>query len=200
MKIIGLTGGIGSGKTTVANMFRELGIPVYDSDKEAKLLMNTSKKLKKAIVELFGDTAYNSSGLNRKYIADKVFKDSELLNKLNSIVHPAVREHFLEWAKSKKTNYVIQESAIIFENANEDFYHAIILVTAPIEDRIDRILKRDNTTRESVLFRMDNQWSDEKKKELSSYVVFNDDISKTKLKIDEINYFLSKNDASNKKY
>lgn len=194
MKIIGLTGGIGSGKTTVANMFRELGIPVYDSDKEAKLLMNTSRKLRKAIISLFGDNAYVNNVLNRKFIADKVFKDSNLLNKLNSIVHPAVREHFLVWAKSKKTNYVIQESAIIFENDNQAFYDAIILVTAPLEDRIDRILNRDNTTRENILYRISNQLKDEQKEKLSNFIVFNKNISETKLKIKEINNFLSKND------
>lgn len=194
MKIIGLTGGIGSGKTTVANMFRELGVPVYDSDQEAKLLMNTSKKLRKAIIGLFGDNAYVNNVLNRQYIADKVFKDSNLLNKLNSIVHPAVREHFLVWADSKNTDYVIQESAIIFENDNQSFYDAIILVTAPIEDRIDRILKRDNTTRENILYRMSNQFNDEQKEKLSNFIVFNKNISETRLKIKEINDFLSKDD------
>jgi len=192
MKIVGLTGGIGSGKTTVANMFREIGVPVYDSDMEAKLLMHSSDKIVKAITSLFGKLAYINGELNRDYISAKVFTNSELLEKLNAIVHPAVREHFLDWAKEKKVSYVIQESAIIFENDNADFYDAIILVTAPVEDRIARILKRDATTKENILARMENQWDDEKKEKLSDFIIFNKDISKTKLKVIEINEILIK--------
>ncbi len=186
MMIVGLTGGIGSGKSTVANMFRALGVPVYDSDKEAKLLMNSSKKIKKDIIELLGKDAYIQENLNKAYISSKVFSDSNILEKLNSIVHPEVRKDFLKWAKKQNVPYVIQESAIIFENNNQDFYDYIILVTAPIEDRIQRIIKRDTTTRENILARIENQWSDLDKKKLSDFIVNNKNIIKTKLKIKNI--------------
>ena len=121
MMIVGLTGGIGSGKTTVANMFRELGVPVYNSDAEAKNLMNFSEKIKKEIQGLLGEQSYHKGELNRDYVAKEVFADKGLLKTLNGIVHPAVREHFLDWSKRQKTQYVVQEAAIIFENGNREF-------------------------------------------------------------------------------
>jgi len=186
MMVVGLTGGIGSGKSTVAKMFAELGIPVYDSDYEAKLLMSSSKKVKNAIIKLLGEAAYSGDELDRMYVASKVFAAEEVLKKLNGIVHPAVRKHFLKWTKKQDAPYVIQESAIIFENNNQDFYDAIVLITAPIEERIHRIIKRDNTTRENVLSRMANQLSDIEKENLSDFMLINEDIVSTRLKIKEI--------------
>lgn len=191
MKIVGLTGGIGSGKSTAARMFADLGVPVYNSDLEAKQLMHTSIKVKEQIINLLGKDTYVNNVLNREYIAQKVFADASLLKQLNNIVHPAVRKHFLEWTKKQKAPYVIQESAIIFENQNQDFYDYIILVTAPLEVKIDRILKRDNTTREKILSRMDNQWTDEKKEKMSDFKLINEDIVKLRLKIKEIHCILS---------
>lgn len=191
MKIVGLTGGIGSGKSTAARMFADLGVPVYNSDLEAKQLMHTSIKVKEQIINLLGKDTYVNNVLNREYIAQKVFADASLLKQLNNIVHPAVRKHFLEWTKKQKAPYVIQESAIIFENENQDFYDYIILVTAPLEVKIDRILKRDNTTREKILSRMDNQWTDEKKEKMSDFKLINEDIVKLRLKIKEIHCILS---------
>lgn len=191
MKIVGLTGGIGSGKSTAARMFADLGVPVYNSDLEAKQLMHTSIKVKERIINLLGKDTYVNNVLNREYIAQKVFADASLLKQLNNIVHPAVRKHFLEWTKKQKAPYVIQESAIIFENENQDFYDYIILVTAPLEVKIDRILKRDNTTREKILSRMDNQWTDEKKEKMSDFKLINEDIVKLRLKIKEIHCILS---------
>ncbi|SNQ42023.1 dephospho-CoA kinase [Cellulophaga lytica] len=190
MKIVGLTGGIGSGKSTAAKMFADLGVPVYNSDTEAKKLMHTSANVKEQIIQLLGAEAYKNGVLNREYIAQKVFSNANLLEQLNAIVHPAVRIHFLEWAEKQNAPYVIQESAIIFENNNQDFYDYIILVTAPLEVRIDRILKRDNTTREKILSRMDNQWTDKKKEKMSDFMLINEDIVKLKLKIREIHCIL----------
>ncbi|WKB81424.1 dephospho-CoA kinase [Cellulophaga lytica] len=190
MKIVGLTGGIGSGKSTAAKMFANLGVPVYNSDTEAKKLMHTSANVKEQIIKLLGAEAYQNGVLNREYIAQKVFSNANLLEQLNAIVHPAVRAHFLEWAKKQNAPYVIQESAIIFENNNQNFYDYIILVTAPLEVRIDRIIKRDNTTREKILSRMDNQWTDEKKEKMSDFKLINEDIVKLKLKIKEIHCIL----------
>ncbi|UBZ14091.1 dephospho-CoA kinase [Flagellimonas marinaquae] len=186
MMIVGLTGGIGSGKSTVAKMFSDLGIPVYDSDKEAKDLMITSKEIKKAIIKLLGDGAYNSKGLNRAYMADKVFKDSDLLEKLNGIVHPAVREHFLEWTKSQESPYVIQETALIFENQVQDKYDCTILVTAPEDIRINRVVRRDGTNEQAIKDRIHNQLEDGQKKKLAHYVIENLDLGKTKEKVKEL--------------
>lgn len=136
--IVGLTGGIGSGKTTVAGFFKELGVPVYNSDKEARKLMKNSKKVKKAIIELLGEDAYKGKKLNKTHISDRIFTNEKLLQKLNSIVHPAVRNHFLKWKNRQDAPYVIQETALVFENNSQDFYDKIILVVAPKAFRIQR--------------------------------------------------------------
>lgn len=181
--IVGLTGGIGSGKSTVATMFMELGIPVYDSDMEAKKLMATSTKVKAAIMDLLGKEAYSDDGLNRSYIADKVFKEPELLEKLNGIVHPAVRKHFLEWANRQKSPYVIQETALIFENDAQDKYDCTILVTAPVETRIKRVMDRDKVEKQAVVDRINNQLKDEQKLDLTNFSIENLELDKTQKRL-----------------
>jgi len=180
MKIIGLTGGIGSGKTTVSGMFAELGVPVYNSDLEAKRLMQTSTSLRKKISALLGDEAYKGKSLQRPYIAGKVFKDPDLLQKLNAIVHPAVKKHFRKWAARQDFPYVIQEAAILFENGSYPAFDRMILVTAPEEIRIARIQERDRSTRESILERIGHQWKDDRKAELADYVIENTDLTRTR--------------------
>lgn len=180
MKVIGLTGGIGSGKSTVARMFQELGVPVYIADDEAKKLMNEDKEVRTKIIKLFGDKAYNSSGLNRKFIASKVFDDKELLEKLNSVVHPAVAKHFEKWKVQQKAPYVIYEAAILFEKGGYKKCDYNILVTAPVNLRIERILLRDKVTVEEIQARMNNQWPDEKKEKMADVVLRNIDLSETK--------------------
>ncbi len=184
--IVGLTGGIGSGKSTVAKMFVELGIPVYDSDMEAKELMVGSSEVKNAITELLGEEAYDNQGLNRPYIADKVFKDPELLEKLNAIVHPAVRKHFLDWVERQESPYVIQETALIFENDAQDKYDYTILVTAPVETRIQRVIDRDNVEGQAVVDRMKNQLDDEQKVDLANFSLKNLELNKTRRKVKEL--------------
>lgn len=186
MKIIGLTGGIGSGKTTVAKLFEALGVPVYDSDKEAKILMNTSKVLIKEIKGLLGEEAYKESELNRRYIAGKVFKDKKLLKKLNAIVHPAVRENFLQWVSEQNTSYVIQETALLYENNAASLYDAVILVTAPEELRVERVLHRDATSKEAVLARINNQLSDKEKIAKANFILENIDIKETEQKVEAL--------------
>ncbi|WP_127137911.1 dephospho-CoA kinase [Flagellimonas oceanensis] len=186
MMIVGLTGGIGSGKSTVANMFRELGVPVYDSDKEAKLLMSGSQEVKAAITDLLGKEAYSDGELNRAFIADKVFKDSELLEKLNGIVHPAVRKHFMQWAEARETPYVIQETALIFENNAQNNYDSTILVTAPVETRIKRVVDRDGVEKQAVIDRMQNQLNDGQKLDLADFSLENLELDKTKKKVKEL--------------
>ncbi|MEM9142423.1 MAG: dephospho-CoA kinase [Bacteroidota bacterium] len=182
MKRVGLTGGMGSGKTTVAQMFQDLGVPVYNSDENAKRIMRTSKVARRKIIALLGKESYRDDSLNRAFIANKVFKDPEVLAQLNRIVHPLVRKSFLAWSRRQVHPFVIQEAAIIFENGNHDFYDYIILVTAPMEIRISRILDRDGHSREKILERMDNQWPDSKKIPLSDFVLPNTDISRTRSK------------------
>ncbi|WP_300021025.1 dephospho-CoA kinase [uncultured Maribacter sp.] len=183
MITIGLTGGIGSGKSTVASMFKDLGVPVYDSDQRAKHLMNSSKAIHDQLVELLGEEAFLDGKLNRPFIASKVFNDKNLLAKLNDIVHPIVREDFVAWAKNQNARYVIQETALLFENKSQALYDEVILVTAPKEVRIGRVLARDNTTRAQVEARMDNQLEDKIKLELANFVIENIDLEITKEKV-----------------
>tara|TARA_R110002051_G_scaffold56046_8_gene103978 strand:+ start:28808 stop:29392 length:585 start_codon:yes stop_codon:yes gene_type:complete len=186
MKFVGLTGGIGSGKSTVAAMFQELGVPVYNSDEHAKRLMNTSKKIKKQLIVLLGNKSYHDNKINRSFIAEKVFNDASLLSQLNSIVHPVVRENFMSWSKKQNTPYVIQETALIFENKSQELYDSIILVTAPKEARINRVLSRDNSTKEQIEARMNNQLDDSLKFPLANYIVENIDLKSTRTKVIEV--------------
>ncbi|MER3376781.1 MAG: dephospho-CoA kinase [Allomuricauda sp.] len=186
MKIVGLTGGIGSGKSTVAEMFRELKVPVYDSDEEAKRLMNSSEEVKDAIIALLGKNAYRNNVLNRSFIAEKVFKNPELLKKLNAIVHPAVRKHFLEWAQKKSVPYVIQETALIFENGAQDKYDFTILITAPKETRLQRVMDRDGVGEQQVVQRMENQIEDNKKIPLADFCIENVDLETTKQTVKDL--------------
>ncbi|SNR44176.1 dephospho-CoA kinase [Maribacter sedimenticola] len=180
MIVIGLTGGIGSGKTTVGRMFQDLGVPVYNSDVRAKELMNSSKKIQKELIALFGEKAFKDKKLNRAFIAEKVFKDKNLLEQLNAIVHPKVRKDFLKWSKEQTFAYVIQETALLFENNAQKLYDEVILVTAPKELRIERVLQRDQNTRKEILSRMDNQLEDKVKVKLADYIIENIDLDQTR--------------------
>lgn len=173
---VGITGGIGSGKTTVANIFRTLGIPVYDADSRAKALMESDTVLKQAIQQHFGEAIYDEAGkLQRAVLASKVFGDSEQLKLLESLVHPAVFQDGTRWHKSQKdVPYTLKEAALLFESGSFRGLDYIIAVTAPVELRIDRVVARDQTTREAVLQRMDKQWPEEKKVRRSNFVVYND--------------------------
>ena len=183
MKIIGLTGGIGSGKTTVANFFKKLGVPVYIADVEAKKIMNTSASIKKALISWFGEKSYLNNELNRKFISSKVFKDKELLQKLNNIVHPEVDKHFKGWVANQDQSYVIYEAAIIFENNAQSKFDYTILVTAPEDIKVKRVLNRDESTEQEVRNRMKNQWDDSKKEKLANFIIENIDLEDTKSQI-----------------
>ncbi len=192
MKIVGLTGGIGSGKTTVANMFKELGVPVYIADVEAKKLTNSSKYIKNKIIALLGDKAYLPDGINKKYVAKLIFNNKKLLEKVNQIIHPKVAEHFNKWVKKQKGVYCIKEAAILFENGSYKDCDYTILVTAPSEIRIQRVVERDNASVKEIEVRMKNQWNDEKKTVLSDLIIHNIDLQTTQEKVIEINLFLLK--------
>ena len=158
---IGITGGIGSGKSTVCALFREQGVAVYDSDTEAKRLMAESADLRRRLIEGFGEECYNAEGLDRKYLASKVFGCEEALQRLNSIVHPAVREDFRAWAERQRGSYVVLESAILFEAGFENEVDATLAVMAPLEERVRRTMERDGVEREQVMERIKHQMSDD---------------------------------------
>ena len=185
-RIIGLTGGIGSGKTTVANYFQSLGIPVYISDVEAKKVMEFPEIITK-IGTTFGAEIISQGKLNREKLASIVFKVPEKLKQLNAIVHPEVKKHFDTWILLHKNYpFIIKEAAILFESGSYKDCDKIITVSAPLETRIARVLTRDSTTRERVLQRINNQLSDEERIARSHYVIANNNIEETKKQIDKI--------------
>lgn len=179
--IVGITGGIGSGKSTVVNFFSEFkNIAVYIADEEAKKLMNNSEEIKTKLIEIFSESAYKNNTLNRPFLADIVFKDKEKLTLLNSIVHPIVHKHFQDFiVKNKDKDYILYENAILFENGSNRLCSKIITVTAPEHIRIKRVVNRDKTTEENVKNRIKNQWSECKKLLQSHYIVENLDLKKT---------------------
>ena len=192
MLIVGLTGGIGSGKTTISNFFESYGVPVYIADKEAKALMNRSKVIKRKLIQLFGDSAYKEGMLNRPYLAEKIFNDQTLLAQMNAIVHPKVASHFKRWIKKQNAKYIIKEAAIIFENNLQNQYDCIITVVADENLRIQRVTQRDGSTPEKVKAIINNQWSDEEKINQSDFVIFNNDLDIAKKQVEEIHYKILK--------
>jgi len=190
--IVGLTGGIGSGKTTVANYFKALNVPVYIADNEAKALMNRSKVIKRKLIKLFGDEAYVDNTLNKPFIASQIFSNQDLLKKMNAIVHPKVAKHFSNWVKKQNVPYVISEVAIIFENGSQGKYDYIITVVAPEQTRLNRVIKRDNSSEAKVKAIMNNQWTDQQKTEHSDFVINNTDLIDTKLQVENIHSKLLK--------
>ena len=192
MKIIGLTGGIGSGKSTISKEFKCNSIPVYDSDTRAKILMNSSKVLKAKLIEFFGSSAYSNGFLNKKYISNLIFNDSSALNKINSIVHPAVFDDFINWKSRLNNDFVIYESALIFESGSYKSNDYNILVISDINKRIERVIKRDNIEKNDVLLKINNQWPDQKKIPLADYVFENSSVNENrKLVSSLINHFNS---------
>lgn len=183
---VGITGGIGSGKSIVAKILTVIGFPVFDSDTEAKLLMVNNRNVIQQVKEVFGEEAYIDKQLNRKYLADKIFNNEELKEQLNAIVHPAVRQEFEDWSNRQDSSLVFNEAAILFEIGRYKDFDYTILVTAPEELRIQRVIDRDKTTRKEVLKRMENQWKDEEKKALASFVINNDDEELVTLQVESI--------------
>lgn len=172
---IGLTGGIGSGKSTVAKIFEVLGIPVYYSDDEAKRLMNEDEELKAAITKHFGTTIYSNGKLDRRQLAGIVFNNRDKLTLLNSLVHPVTIRDGEEWMQRQRTPYAIKEAALIFEGGVHEHLDYVIGVSAPAPLRILRAMKRDNITREEVLARMSKQIEENIKMRLCNFIVFNDE-------------------------
>lgn len=176
MKKIGLTGGIGSGKTTVAEIFRRLGAPVFMSDDVARQLQEENAEVKACMQELFGEDIYRGGKLDREKVAGIVFADKRKLEQLNAIVHPAVAKAFQQFCEAHKDKkYVLKEAAILFETGGNKQLDGMIVVTAPEELRTARVMRRDGISREEVLKRMKNQWPEEKKLQLADLVIVNDE-------------------------
>lgn len=192
-KIIGLTGGIGSGKTTVARYMASQGIPVYIADEEAKRVMNTPEVLS-LVAKTFGVSVLENGIINRQKLAQLVFNAPEKLEQLNNIIHPKVKQDFENWVQKHHNHpFVIKEAAILFESGSYQFCDKIITVTAPENVRIQRVIQRDGITEDQVLARIQNQWKEEKKIALSDYVIQNINIEDTKSQVDNILKTLKKN-------
>ena len=173
---VGLTGGIGSGKSKVAEILRDMGIAVYDSDSRAKALMSEDVALRKALIEAFGDNTFTEQGLNRAWLAERVFSNVDELQRLNAIVHPAVMRDFAAWAEAQSGEYVVMESAILLEAGLESHVDAVVAVMAPKELRLERAMMRDGASREQIEERMRNQISDDERTERSKYAIVNIDL------------------------
>jgi dephospho-CoA kinase len=172
---LGVTGGIGSGKTSVCRVFNVLGIPVFSADSEARIIMETDQRVISAIKSIGGRNIYGDGVLNRKELAKLMFNNQEILKKVNHAVHPVVLEQFGEWEKLQVAPYVIMEAAILFESGAANLVDRILTVVAPFEERIDRVVKRNTLTREQVIDRIKNQMDDEEKIKKSHYVIDNSD-------------------------
>lgn len=172
---IGLTGNIGSGKSTVARIFQSLGIPVYNADTEAKRLMLEDEELQKSITKVFGEMAFQGNALNRSFLASQVFNDTEKLALLNSLVHPVTLRDAERWMHEQKNHYIIKEAALIFESGSEKNLDFVIGVQSPEALRIERAAKRDGVSHEMIKARMDRQMEEAEKMRLCKYVVINDE-------------------------
>lgn len=172
---VGITGGIGSGKSTVCQFFKTLGIPVFEADVEAKKLINTSDSIRNQLIVEFGSDIYlPNQTIDRKKLADLIFNSPTLLERVNKIIHPEVRNYFFRWCEVQRSPYVVHEAAIMFESGFYQLMDFTVLVTAPEELRIQRVMKRENCSEESVRARIARQWSDEEKMKLANFVINND--------------------------
>jgi dephospho-CoA kinase len=193
MKRIGLTGGIGSGKSFIAQIIEHMGYPVYYSDARAKELTKSNPSIKTGLISLFGEEVYEGNKLNAKLIASKIFHNDELRKKVNELIHPIVRADFENWALNQNSALVFNEAAILFETGSYRNFDATVLVCAPTELKIERVMNREKSSREAVLERMSKQWSDEDKMKLTDYSILNDNQTPILIQLEEIiNNLLSK--------
>ena len=189
---VGLTGGIGSGKTTVSEIFHSLGVPVYNSDKRAKYLMENDASVRVAIIQYFGEESYRSEGLNRLYLSKEVFSDKSKLQKLNSIVHPVVGNDFAAWCKSQSAPFVLKEAAILIESGAYKELDKLIIVTASENVRMERVMERDGVKASEVRDRINNQMTDSERLQYADFIIDNDGIqmliSQVKEVFNKLNY------------
>ena len=192
MKIIGLTGGIGSGKSTFLALFKAMGAVTYVADIAAKKLMNSDQELRKQLVELFGEQAYENGKLNSAFIASVVFNNAEKLNALNKLVHPKVREDFQQFIKTQTADFIIYEAAILFESGSDQICDYVVTVIADFGQKIERIMKRDGVSEAQILQRIKNQSGDEYKIQKSDFVIRNHQLNDTKNQVSTIFEILKK--------
>ena len=171
---LGITGGIGSGKTTICRLLESFGVPVYYADIEAKNLMNTDSEIKEVLLDWFGPDLYASGSLDRALLASYIFSDKEKLQRVNNLVHPRVAAHFTNWQLTQKTKCIAKEAAILFESGSYKQMDAVLSVNAPENIRIDRVMKRDGVSKEDVIQRLSKQWTDEQRSEKANYTINND--------------------------
>ena len=194
MKVLGLTGGIGSGKTTMAKEFSRLGIPVFIADLESKKLLATDPQVIAAVNDLLGDRSYVSkNGVeqpDKEYIASQVFADAEKLKSLNSILHPAVRRTFEKWKNNQNYSYVVYEAAILFETGGHTFCDLTLLIAAPEQVRIERVMQRDNALLAQIKERMSHQWSQNRKLLLSDLILCNINLTESIRQVSIIHDFM----------
>ena len=183
---VGLTGGIGSGKSKVAELLSNRGVAVYDSDSRAKALMANDEALRAALIEAFGVECYTDVGLNRAWLAERVFNNEEELRRLNAIVHPAVMRDFAAWAEIQEGDYVIMESAILLEAGLESHVDVVVAVMAPKELRLQRAMQRDGATEEQIEERMRNQMSDDERTERAKYAIVNIDLEELEEDVEQL--------------
>jgi dephospho-CoA kinase len=192
--IVGLTGGIGSGKTTVAKLFQNFDtVAVYIADVEAKKIMNSSDVIRTKIIAAFGESTYKENQLDRSYLANIVFNNKEKLHILNNIVHPEVESNFQKFVQlHKKKTYVVYESAILFESKSQQQFNFVISVFLTLEERVKRVIKRDHSSKQEVLDRIEHQWKEDKKLLLSNYMIDNFSLQETEASVKEIHSNLTK--------
>lgn len=174
---IGVTGGIGSGKSIICRIISTMGYPVFYADNEAKSILVENEEVRTEIFRLFGEKAYQGKLLNREFIASKIFDNKDLRTRMNAIVHPRVGEAFKKWMSEQESDIVFDEAAILFETGSYKNFNHTILVTAPEELRITRVMSRDKVSRDKVLSRMATQWPEEKKISMADFIIKNDDKS-----------------------
>jgi dephospho-CoA kinase len=170
---LGITGGIGSGKTSVCKVFNVLGIPVFSADPEAREIMDNDRNMKREINKIVGKDIYPGGQLNRMELASLIFNNRDLLERVNSLVHPVVFEHFNRWAEKQTTPYVIMEAAILFESGASKLVDRVATIVAPVEERISRVTRRNKLNRDQVMERIKNQMTDEERIKMSDYVINN---------------------------
>lgn len=192
---IGITGGIGSGKTFIARIIEAMGYPIYYADSRAKFLLVNNREISEGVALLIDEKNYENGKLNLNHFAKLIFNDEQLRKKINALIHPIVRADFNHWASIQTQAIVFNEAAILFETGTHHFFDATLLVISPEDLRIQRVMKRDNCTREEVLIRMAAQWSDEQKSSLATFQINNDSVSPLLIQVEKV---LEKISALNK--
>jgi dephospho-CoA kinase len=185
-KRIGITGGIGAGKSIVSKIIESMGFPVFNSDDEAKKIINSHPAVKAELIALFGNSIYSNDELNRPKLAKLIFNDPSLREKVNEIIHPRVRLEFDRFVSGSSSQLIFNEAAILFETGAYKQFDDTVLITSPIELRIERLIARDNSSREEIEARMKAQWSDDQKQQLADYVIINDEVNPLLSQIEKV--------------